>query len=174
METVRNVDDAGPEGGIGLSMIDVVQAPDERKDEIWQLFLEYADELSSYDHETRPHTKRHYSYFDSFWQNPNRLAFEVICDHEPIGFCLVEDTGVCYRVNEFYIRPLHRRRGFGRLAVEKVKEHCRCLGRHDVIAANIYVNNAPAVSFWKSAGFKDTGRRIRVKGLRMIETESEL
>ena len=82
--------------------------------------------------------------------------------------------GVSYRIDEFYVRPLHRRRGFGRIAVEHVKECCRKLGRHKTLAANIYVNNKPALAFWQSAGFVDTGRRVRIKDLRMIEAEADL
>jgi predicted acetyltransferase len=155
-------------------MIEITIAPKERKEELWQLFLEYAEELSQFDGETRPHTQRHYSMFDSYWEDDKRIPFLIVYDHEAIGFCLLQDTGVSYRVDEFYIRPLHRRRGFGLNVVEHVKERCRELGRHETLAANIYVNNAPAIAFWKAAGFADTGRRLRIKNLRMIETESEL
>lgn len=86
----------------------------------------------------------------------------------------MKDVGTSYRIDEFYIRPLHRRRGFGKLVVSFVKDYCRNLGRHDTLSADIYVNNDPAVRFWLSAGFKDTGRRTRIKDLRMIETESQL
>lgn len=155
-------------------MVEVTVAPEERKEELWQLFLEYAEELSQFDGETRPHTRRHYSVFDSYWNDHSRIPYLVLYDHEPAGFCLLQDTGVSYRVDEFYIRPLHRRRGFGLSVVEHVKEHCREAGRHKTLAANIYINNTPAISFWKAAGFKDTGRRLRIRDLRMIETESEL
>lgn len=155
-------------------MIEVLTAPNERKDELWHLFLEYAEELSKFDGETRPHTRRHYAYFDSYWEVDSRTPFVVLYDHESVGFCLLEDTGVSYRIDEFYIRPIHRRRGFGLTVVEHVKQRCRDFGRHDVIAANIYVNNHPALGFWKAAGFKDTGRRLRLKEIRMIETEAEL
>lgn len=155
-------------------MVEVTEASEERKDELWQLFLEYAEELSQYDGETRPRTRRHYSFFDSYWGSDSRTAYVIIYDHEAIGFCLVQDTGVSYRIDEFYIRPLHRRRGFGLQVVEHVKQRCREAGRHKIMAANIYVNNAPALAFWKAAGFADTGRRLRIKNLRMIETEAEL
>lgn len=155
-------------------MIEIVMAPMERREEVWQLFLEYADELAVYDGETRPHHQRHYDYFDRYWDDRHRSAFLFLYDHEAIGFCLLEDTGISYKITDFYVRPLHRQRGFGRMAVEKVKEHCRSLGRHRTINANIYVNNTCAVAFWQSVGFRDTGRRIRIKHLRLIETEAEL
>lgn len=155
-------------------MIEVTVAPEERKEELWRLFLEYAEELSRFDGETRPHTRRHYSVFDSYWSDETRTPYLILYDHEPVGFCLMRDTGVSYRVDEFYIRPLHRRRGFGLQVVEHVKDRCREAGRHKTLAANIYVNNAPAIGFWKAAGFADTGRRLRIKNLRMIETELEL
>jgi GNAT superfamily N-acetyltransferase len=155
-------------------VIEIVVAPESQRDELWILFQEYCQELSTYDGEERPRTSRHYPSFDLYWERPGHFPLLVLYDHEPAGFCLLQDTGVSYRVDEFYIRPLHRRRGFGKLVVNFVKDHCRILGRHDTLAANIYVNNEPAVKFWMSAGFKDTGRRTRIKDLRMIETEASL
>ena len=109
-----------------------------------------------------------------FWAEENRTPFAILFDHEPIGFCLAEDTSTSYKINDFYVRPLHRRRGFGSAAVERVKEHFRGIGRHAILAANVYVNNAPAIEFWQSAGFRDTGRRVRIRQLRLIEMECEL
>lgn len=155
-------------------MIEITVAPETSRDALWELFLEYARELTEYDGEPRPETPRHYAYFDSYWQEPGLIPFVILYDHEPVGFCLIRDTGVSYRVDEFYIRPLHRRRGFGKVAVDHIKDHCRHLGRHDKLAANIYVINTPAIAFWKSAGFKDTGRRVRIRSMRLIETEADL
>lgn len=155
-------------------MIEIVVAPESQRDELWVLFQEYCQELSTYDGEERPRTPRHYPSFDVYWERHDHFPLLVLYDHEPAGFCLLQDTGITYRVDEFYIRPLHRRRGFGKLVVNFVKDHCRGLGRHGTLAANIYVNNEPAVKFWMSAGFKDTGRRTRIKDLRMIETEASL
>ena len=155
-------------------LVDILVAPEERRAEMWPLFQEYCEELSLYDGEKRPKTRKHYPYFDLYWENPDCIPFLVLYHHEPVGFCLVRDIGVSYRIDDFYIRPLHRRRGFGRTVVNYVKDHCRCLGRHKTMAANVYVNNELAIRFWQSVGFKDTGRRTRVKNLRMIETESDL
>jgi len=155
-------------------MVEVVIAPTQSKEVIWELYQEYAQELSEYDGEKRRRGSYHYPYFDLYWEEDKRTPFLILHDHEAIGFCLLQDTGIAYRIDEFYIRPLHRRRGFGQLAVERVKEHCRQLGRHTTLGANVYVNNEPAIAFWKAAGFKDTGRRTRVKDLRLIETEADL
>lgn len=155
-------------------MIEIVVAPEETRDELWTLFQEYCQELTNYDGEKRPRTSRHYPYFDLYWEQPTCFPFLVLYDHEPAGFCLLRDTGVCYRIDEFYIRPLHRRRGFGKLVVDFVKDYCNNLGRHRILSANIYVNNEPAIKFWMSAGFKDTGRRTRIKDMRMIKTETSL
>ncbi|MCX8052235.1 MAG: GNAT family N-acetyltransferase [Armatimonadetes bacterium] len=155
-------------------MLDIVVAPEEMRDQLWQLFLEYADELSELDGEKRPHIKRHYDYFDQFWADHRRTPFAIIYDHELIGFCFLEDTGTSYKIREFYVRPLQRQRGFGKAAVEHVKEHCRAIGRHSVIAANVYVNNTSAIAFWQSTGFCDTGRRLRIGRLRLIEMECNL
>ena len=155
-------------------MIEVVEAPESKKELLWDMYQEYAQELAEYDGEKRRRGSYHYPYFDLYWEEDKRTPFLIFCDHEPIGFCLFQDTGLTYQIAEFYVRPLHRRRGFGCCAIEKIKEHCRELGRHTTLAANIYVNNIPAIEFWKKAGFKDTGRRTRVKDLRMIESEADL
>jgi predicted acetyltransferase len=157
-----------------IGVIEIVVAPESQRGELWTLFQEYCQELSSYDGERRPMSSHHYPSFDLYWEQTGCVPFLVIYDHEPIGFCLIQDVGTSYRIDEFYIRPLHRRRGFGKLVVNFVKDYCSNLGRHKTIAANIYVNNEPAVKFWLSAGFADTGRRTRIKDLRMIETEAEL
>ncbi len=155
-------------------MVEISIAPESQRDALWTLFQEYCQELSAYDGEPRPLTCRHYPYFDLYWQDDTRFPFVILYDHEPVGFCLMQDIGTAYRIDEFYIRPLHRRRGFGKLVVTFVKDYCTNLGRHDTLAANVYVNNEPAIKFWLSAGFHDTGRRTRIKNLRMIETESPL
>lgn len=155
-------------------MLEVVIAPADSKDTVWELYQEYAQELSQYDGEKRRRGSYHYPYFDLYWEEEKRTPFLILYDHEPIGFCLLQDIDISYQIDEFYIRPLHRRRGFGKLAVEYVKEYCRKLGRHKTIIANVYVNNRPAIEFWRSAGFRDTGRRTRVKDLRLIETEADL
>lgn len=157
-----------------ILVIEITVAPETRRDDLWMLFQEYCEELSSYDGEKRPRTPRHYPCFDAYWDEPAYVPFVVLYDHEPAGFCLLQDTGTSYRIDEFYIRPLHRRRGFGKLVVDVVKDYCSNLGKHNVLAANIYVNNEPAVRFWLSAGFNDTGRRTRIKNVRMIETETSL
>lgn len=157
-----------------ICLIEIIVAPESQRDELWTLFQEYCQELSIYDGEQRPRGPHRYAYFDLYWKLTDHFPLLVLYDHEPAGFCLLEDTGVSYYIDEFYIRPLHRRRGFGKLVVNFVKDYCVNLGRHNTLAANIYVNNEPAVKFWLSAGFRDTGRRTRIKNLRMIETETSL
>lgn len=155
-------------------MIEIIVAPEESKETLWEMYQEYAHELSQYDHEKRRGGAYHYPCFDYFWQDNHCVPFLIFLDHEPIGFCFMRDIGLSYRIDEFYIRPLHRRRKFGRLAIEKVMNHCRSLGRHKTIIANVYVNNEPALAFWNSVGFRDTGRRERVKELRLAEMEASL
>lgn len=155
-------------------LVDVIVASIDLRDAMWPLFQEYCADLSQYDGEKRPKTRKHYPYFDRYWEDEECVPFLVIYHHEPVGFCFVRDIGVSYRIDDFYIRPLHRRRGFGTVVVNYVKDYCRNLGRHNTMAANVYVNNDPAIRFWQSVGFRDTGRRTRVKNLRMIETEADL
>ena len=155
-------------------MIEIIVAPEDKKEELWHLYQEYAQELSEYDGEKRRGGSYHYPCFDLYWEEKKRIPFIILYDHEPIGFCFLQDIGISYRIDEFYIRQLHRQRGFGKIAVEHIKDYCRKLGRHKTLAANVYVNNEIAIRFWQSVGFKDTGRRTRVKDLRLIETEADL
>ncbi len=160
--------------GAGRAVLEIIVAPQDQKDVVWELYQEYALELSSYDGERRRRGSYRYPVFDLYWEEERRKAFLILLDHEPIGFCLLQDIDISYRIDEFYIRPLHRQRGFGRRAVDFVKDYCRKLGRHSVLAANVYVNNDAAIRFWQSVGFQDTGRRTRVKDLRLVETEADL
>ncbi|OFX14899.1 MAG: hypothetical protein A2Z18_02495 [Armatimonadetes bacterium RBG_16_58_9] len=155
-------------------MIEVIVAPENRKQELWELYQDYAEELSQYDGEKRRRGSYHYPYFDFYWQDERRTPFLILYDHEPIGFCLLQDAGINYRIDEFYILPVQRQRGFGRMALEHIRDYCRMLGRHGTLSANVYVNNERALKFWQSVGFKDTGRRSRVKDLRLIEAEMHL
>ena len=160
--------------GDDLVMIEVAVATEIQKEQIWHLFQEYAQELSFYDDAHRPKSRYHYPYFDLYWTEDGRIPFVLLYDHEMVGFCLLRDTNVSFQIAEFYITPLHRRRGFGKAVVEHIKEYCCQQDKHKILTANIYVNNTPAIRFWQSTGFRDTGRRIRIKHLRMIEAEMDL
>jgi len=155
-------------------MIEIIVAPDETREEVWELYEDYAAELAElYDEKTRRHA--HYTAcFDEYWEQNRRTPFLIIYDHELTGFCLLTDTGTRYVVDEFYVSPLHRRRGFGRAAVEQIIDYCRQEGRHNTVGAYVQVGNTDAINFWKSLGFHDTGRRTRIGGQRLIETETDL
>ena len=155
-------------------MIEVIVAPESRKGELWTLYQDYAEELSQYDGEKRRRGSYHYPYFDFYWQDERRTPFLILYDHEAIGFCLLQDTGVTYRIDEFYVIPVQRQRGFGRMAIKHIRDYCRMLGRHGILLANVYVNNERALHFWQAVGFADTGRRARVKDLRLVEAEMDL
>lgn len=155
-------------------MIEVTVAPDEMKEVVWELYQEYAEELAQYYSEKERRTARYDACFDEYWRDDHRTPFLIIYDHEIIGFCLLTDTGTHYMIDEFYIRPVQRGREFGRFAAEYVLDHCRNLGRHNTVGANIQVGNHGAMAFWKSVGFHDTGRRTRIAHQRLIETEADL
>lgn len=155
-------------------MIELVVAPDETREEVWELYQEYAAELAElYDEKTRRHA--HYTAcFDEYWDDDTRTPFLILYDHELIGFCFLTDTGTRYMIDEFYIHPLQRCRGFGRFAVEHILERCGREGHHNIVGANVQVSNVDAVNFWRSIGFHDTGRRTRIGKQRLIETELDL
>ena len=155
-------------------MIEVTIAPIEIREQVWELYQEYAQELAQYYDEKDRRRAYHDVCFDEYWEQDNRTPFVIIYDHELIGFCLLTDAATHYMIDEFYIKPIQRGRGFGGYAVERVLDHCRQQGRHTTVGANVQVGNTGAIAFWKSVSFHDTGRRTRMGHQRLVETEADL
>lgn len=155
-------------------MIEVTIAPDETREEVWELYQQYAEELAQFYEDKDRRTAHYDACFDEYWEESSRTPFLIIYDHELIGFCFLTNTGTRYMIDELYIKPVQRGREFGRYAVECVLDYCREQARHNTVGANVQVGNTGAVAFWKSLGFHDTGRRTRIAHQRLIETEADL
>lgn len=62
-------------------------------------------------------------------------------------------------VNDFFVEPPLRRKGIGRALAAKLLEEAKAM-HVDQIDLEVLPSNAPAGAFWKSMGFRNTGRTI--------------
>jgi ribosomal protein S18 acetylase RimI-like enzyme len=60
-------------------------------------------------------------------------------------------------VNDFFVRPDHRRRGVGRELAKRLVEECKIM-RVDEIGLEVLSANKIAASFWRSISFKPADR----------------
>ncbi|HEY2353273.1 MAG TPA: GNAT family N-acetyltransferase [Gaiellaceae bacterium] len=107
-----------------------------------------ADYLHEFDGRTEP-----YSYFDAYWEEPERLPFLIECDGDVAGFCLIRILNDCWHVAEFSILPAQRRAGIGRSTVNELAEKARAAGATE-LEAKVHPINRGALPFWLAAGFE--------------------
>ncbi len=107
-----------------------------------------ADYLYEFDGRTAP-----YSYFDAYWEEPERLPFLIERDGEIVGFCLIRILGDCWHIAEFSVVPAKRRGGVGRLTVDELAEKARAAGATE-LEAKVHPANPGALPFWLAAGFE--------------------
>lgn len=67
-------------------------------------------------------------------------------------------------VQDFFVDPATRRKGVGRALAAKLLEEAKAM-RIDRIDLEVLPANAAAAAFWKSLGFRATGRAVYSKGL---------
>ena len=93
----------------------------------------------------------------------------LICDAEtPVGYLVLtfgyslEFLGRDAFLDEFFLRPSHRKRGWGRLALELVEDEAQ---KHGVQAIHLEVvrSNENAHGFYRKAGFLDRGHYLLSK-----------
>jgi len=60
-------------------------------------------------------------------------------------------------VNDFFVRPDHRRKGVGRELANRMVEECKSM-KVDEIGLEVLSENKIAAAFWKSIGFKPANR----------------
>jgi GNAT superfamily N-acetyltransferase len=109
--------------------------------------------------------------------NKERISFAVglqLRDHTPglllvardkdtiVGVALAVYTpsaelGRVMAVNDFFVRPDHRRRGVGRELAKRLVEECKIM-RVDEIGLEVLSANKIAASFWRSISFKPADR----------------
>jgi GNAT superfamily N-acetyltransferase len=74
------------------------------------------------------------------------------------------ELGRVMTVNDFFVRPDHRRKGVGRELAKRLVEECRRMNVDDITLEVLHENKA-AASFWRSVGFKPTDRFLFRKKL---------
>jgi GNAT superfamily N-acetyltransferase len=67
------------------------------------------------------------------------------------------ELGRVMTVNDFFVRPDHRRKGVGRKMANRLVEECKLM-KVDEIGLEVLSGNRTAATFWKSVGFKPTDR----------------
>ena len=74
------------------------------------------------------------------------------------------ELGRVMTVNDFFVRPEHRRKGVGRELAKHLIEECKRM-KIDEIGLEVLQGNKIASSFWKSVGFKPADRFLFRKKL---------
>lgn len=62
-------------------------------------------------------------------------------------------------VNDFFVEPSLRRKGIGRAIAARILDEAKAM-HIDQIDLEVLPTNAVAAAFWKSMGFRNTGRTI--------------
>ncbi len=62
-------------------------------------------------------------------------------------------------INDFFVEPAMRRKGVGRALATKLLEEAKAM-HVDQIDGEVLPTNGAAAAFWKSMGFRNTGRTI--------------
>jgi diamine N-acetyltransferase len=110
--------------------------------------------------------------FRQFLSLPAFGGVWLLCDgNKPVGYMVLtlgfsfEFRGYDAFIDELYITPEYRRKGFGRQAVEFLEEQARKRG---VNALHLEVDpgNDPALELYRRSGFVDHGRFLMTKWLR--------
>jgi predicted acetyltransferase len=141
-------------------------APLELKPALRRLLTDYLVEFAAMEGvppELGPDGHAPYRYFEDYWTDPSRVPFAIWLGSELAGFCLLRDTGERWQVAEFFVAPIHRRRGVAAAAVDAAKRYCRADGRHRLLEASTLRFNTHAYAFWSSQGFvteSETPRRL--------------
>jgi len=105
------------------------------------------------------------AYFqDQFaWDGGNNHPhWAILDDDRRIGFMTFEvsDDDVCARVNDFYVVPEERRKGYGSAMVQWLFSHLDSLGV-ERIDLSVRRDNPTALAFWQAQGFGIAGYRLR-------------
>jgi len=78
------------------------------------------------------------------------------------------ESGSMLIVQDLYVEPRSRRRGIGRALIAKLLEEARAIGV-ERIDLEILSTNEAATGFWRSMGFRPTGRTVFSRAIRPTE-----
>jgi GNAT superfamily N-acetyltransferase len=74
------------------------------------------------------------------------------------------ELGRVMAVNDFFVKPDHRRKGVGRIMAKHLIEECRRM-KIDEIGLEVLIGNKTATAFWKPIGFNPEDRILFRKKL---------
>jgi ribosomal protein S18 acetylase RimI-like enzyme len=96
------------------------------------------------------------------WDGGNNHPHWAIEEGGPIGFMVFEVSAEQKRamVNDFYVLPEARRRGYGRAMVRWLLAHLDSLGVEQ-IDLDVRRDNPDALAFWQAQGFRIALYRLR-------------
>ncbi len=123
-----------------------------KKDEIFELLINYSKELEQYQENPIGEIASN-KYFDFYWTEKDRFPFVAYINEELIGFCLLRVEENYYSIAEFYIKPDFRHQGCGKILLNYIIEFCKKQGKHSSIIADSFIKNSIAKNFWTANGF---------------------
>jgi GNAT superfamily N-acetyltransferase len=89
----------------------------------------------------------------SDWLADEYQAYLIERGARPIGYALFRSEPDHIYLRHFFIRPSHRRQGFGRGTFEQLVQHVWPPGAR--LRLDVLVNNEVGIRFWRSVGFQD-------------------
>ena len=146
-------------------MITIAHAGPSDRDEIEKLIAEY-----HFSEGLTPIKERMAWTVDQHFRGISPGLLLVAWDEDTIvGVALAVYTpsaelGRVMTVNDFFVRPDHRRKGVGRELAKRMIEECKRM-KVDEIGREVLSNNKTAAAFWRSNGFKLADRFLFRKKL---------
>ena len=124
----------------------------DKKDEIYELLINYSKELEQYQEYPSGEIASN-EYFDFYWTDSDRFPFIAYINDKLIGFCFLRVEESYYSIAEFYIKPNFRRLGYGKSMLNFVIEFCKEQGKHSSIIADSFIKKSFAKNFWTANSF---------------------
>jgi predicted acetyltransferase len=91
--------------------------------------------------------------------NEYRAALFTI-ESDLIGYALIRPSERGVYLRQFFVLRKHRRRGYGRQAIELLRRH---VAPDQMLELDVLVNNAAAISFWRALGFQEHAVTYRLR-----------
>lgn len=79
-------------------------------------------------------------------------------DEKPVGYALIDLTKTPYYLRQFFIARDSRRKRFGQAAFTLLLRELDC----DTVDVDVLIGNENGLAFWRSLGFRETWRHMRL------------
>ena len=87
------------------------------------------------------------------WLGGEYMAAIFAAAGEPVAYALYKESATEVHLRQFFVTRDRRRQGIGRQAVEILRGRLWPPGKR--LTVEVLVANSPAVTFWRSVGYKD-------------------